>query len=254
MKKFKGFSSAAVAISIIAVVFVIAIGLIIYNISTATHYEDYDFNAYIAPDEHNGYIGDHIKGNPDAPVKIVEYADYMCPLCASVNPLLNKLVEEDKNLAIIFRYYIPNYHANGTPGAIAAESAGLQGYWQAYSDKLFITQDDWGYVGAVKRTALFKQYFEEVTNGEGDLEKFEQDLNAKETTDKVSFDIGIAKRTDIPGTPALYVDGNYIDWTNSEGSSITVNYRTIVWDSAIAPEGLPGLLSKIAEAELEPNE
>lgn len=248
-------TSITITISAVFIVFVIALGFIINNIINSIHYEDYDLNAYIAADEHNGYIGDHIKGNPDAPVVIVEYADFQCPLCATLNPLINQTVEDSNGqLAIIYRNYSHPYHLNATAAATAAEAAGLQGYWQPYADKLFLSQDEWGYVSAAERTVFFKKYFTEVTDGKGDLEKFEQDLSSPDISKKLNFDMSIAKHIDFPGTPALYVDGNYIDWSNSEGSSVTVNYRTIVWDSAIAPEGVPGLLLKIVEAKLEPNE
>lgn len=255
MKQLKGFStSVAIIVGVIMAIFIGATAFIISNDINSTHYENYDFNAYIAPDEHNGNIGDHIKGNPDAPVKIIEYADYQCPLCATVNPLIEEMLKDTDDLAIIFRYFVPAYHTNGTAAAEAAEAAGLQGYWEPYSEKLFKEQDNWGYVSVTKRTSLFKQYFEEVTEGKGDLEKFEQDLESEEIAQKVRFDINVAKRVDIPGTPAFFVDGNYIDWTNQEGAEITVNYRTITWNSTIKIEGLPGLLLKIAEAKLEPND
>ena len=252
MKKYKGFSVAG-AIGIIAVVaFLIIAGfLVIDGNNKATNYNDYDFYSVIEPDEHNGYIGDNVKGDPQAPVLIFEYADFQCPGCASINPRVNSAIEKaDGKLAIVYRNFILSYHQNGTAAASAAQAAGLQGYYRAYADKLFSEQAEWEYASASERTALFQKYFTEVSNGEGDLEKFNSDLASESVSKKISFDMGIAKRVDIASTPAFYIDGQLIDWSNREGGSITINNQTITWETNLTGEQFEDLLIRIAKAKL----
>lgn len=252
MKKYKGFSVAG-AIGIIAVVaFLIIAGfLVIDGNNKATNYNDYDFYSVIEPDEHNGYIGDNVKGDPQAPVLIFEYADFQCPGCASINPRVNSAIEKaGGKLAIVYRNFILSYHQNGTAAASAAQAAGLQGYYKAYADKLFSEQAEWEYASASERTALFQKYFTEVSNGEGDLEKFNSDLASESVSKKISFDMGIAKRVDIASTPAFYIDGQLIDWSNREGGSITINNQTITWETNLTGEQFEDLLIRIAKAKL----
>lgn len=252
MKKYKGFSVAG-AIGIIAVVaFLIIAGfLVIDGNNKATNYNDYDFYSVIEPDEHNGYIGDNVKGDPQAPVLIFEYADFQCPGCASINPRVNSAIEKaGGKLAIVYRNFILSYHQNGTAAASAAQAAGLQGYYKAYADKLFSEQAEWEYASASERTALFQKYFTEVSNGEGDLEKFNSDLASENVSKKISFDMGIAKRIDIASTPAFYIDGQLIDWSNREGGSITINNQTITWETNLTGEQFEDLLIRIAKAKL----
>ena len=252
MKKYKGFSVAG-AIGIIAVVaFLIIAGfLVIDGNNKATNYNDYDFYSVIEPDEHNGYIGDNVKGDPQAPVLIFEYADFQCPGCASINPRVNSAIEKaDGKLAIVYRNFILSYHQNGTAAASAAQAAGLQGYYRAYADKLFSEQAEWEYASASERTALFQKYFTEVSNGEGDLEKFNSDLSSENVSKKISFDMGIAKRVDIASTPAFYIDDQLIDWSNREGGSITINNQTITWETNLTGEQFEDLLIRIAKAKL----
>ena len=73
MKKFKGFSTVGVLVAV-AIIAVIGIGsyIVIDGNNKATDFNQYDFYSVIPADEHNGNIGDHVKGNPDAPVKIYE--------------------------------------------------------------------------------------------------------------------------------------------------------------------------------------
>lgn len=254
MKKYKGFSSTVTTIAIVVAAFLIITAIVLSNILNSVNYSKYDLTSIIEPNADNGYIGDHVKGNPDAPIVIIEYGDYECPLCAESNPYINKAVEEsDGKLAVVYRTYLLGYHLNSKPAAYAAEAAGLQGYWKPFADKLFSEQAEWEYGSKSELTVMFKKYFEEVSKGEGDLEKFEQDMNSESVSKKVSFDLGISRRVDIPGTPALYFKGQYIDWTNKEGSEIKAGNETIYWDKSIVLEGLPGLLLKITGAELASN-
>lgn len=250
MKKLKGFSVAGVIIGVLVVALLgVAAYAVIDGNNKATNFENYDFYSVIGPTKDNGNIGDHVKGNADAPVLIFEYADYQCPGCASINPRVNKVIEQlNGKLAVVYRSFLLSYHQNGTAAASAAEAAGLQGYWKEYADKLFSEQSEWEYASASERTALFDKYFEEVTNGKGDVEKFNKDIASEEVAKKISFDGGIGKRIDVQGTPAFYVDGQLISW--GEAGSVTVNGKTISWESARSGDDFAKLLKDIVAAKL----
>lgn len=249
MKK-AGFAVWGVIVGII-VVALIGIGafFVIDGNSKATDYSKYDFYSVIAPDDYNGQIGDHVKGDPNAPVLIFEYADYQCPGCGSMNPRVNSLVEElDGKLAVVYRNFLLSYHLNGTAAASAAEAAGLQGYWKPFTDKLFTRQIEWQDLNASDRTEKFNAYFEEVTEGKGDLEKFASDIASERVSKKISFDMGIGKRVDVGGTPAFFIDEQLIAW--GEKGEITINGKKITWDSAQSGDDFNKLIKKIVEAKL----
>ncbi len=250
MKKTNGFSVIGVIIAVIVVV-AVAVGayFVIDGNNKATDFGKYDFNSVIAPDASNGNIGDHVKGDPNAPVLIFEYADYQCPGCASINPRVNRIIEQlDGKLALVYRSFILSYHQNGTAAASAVEAAGLQGYWKPYADKVFAEQSEWESASASERTELFDKYFVEVTNGKGDVEKFNEDIASEAVSKKISFDMGIAKRVDVQATPAFYIDGQWIKW--SEAGSVVVNGKTISWDSARNGDDFSKLIKEIVEAKL----
>ena len=251
MKKVKGFSVIGV---IIGVLVVAAIGVAAYFVidgnNKATDFSEYDFYSVIPANKDNGNIGDHVKGDANAPALIFEYADYQCPGCASMNTKVNKAIEElDGKLAVVYRSYLLPYHKNGTAAASAAEAAGLQGYWKKYADKLFAEQAEWEYASASDRTALFDKYFLEVSDNKGDVDKFNEDMASEAVSKKISFDMGIGNRMNIEGTPAFYVDGQLIDWGSKEGSSVTVNGKTITWTEAQGGDDFVKLLKDIAEAK-----
>ncbi len=265
MKKKTGFSVAGVVAGVAAIaVLIIATVAVINGNNSKVDYSAYDYFSVIEGTEDNGYIGDHVKGydpetgevveNSDfkdtAQLLIYEYADFQCSGCASMNPRLNTLIEElQGKLAVVYRNYVLSYHQNGTAAASAAEAAGLQGYWKKYADKLYTEQSEWYYASGSERTALFDQYFTEVTEGHGDLDQFNADLESEAVSKKVSFDIGTGQRVDIAATPALYIDGEYLDLSSGE---FTFRGQTFTWDgSSITSTELNELITNIVNAALE---
>lgn len=250
MKNRQGFQVVWLIVGLIAVALlgVATINIIDAN-NKATNYDNYNFYSIIEPTKDNGNIGDHVKGDKDAPVLVFEYADYQCPGCASINPKVNKAVEElDGKLAVVYRNFLLSYHKNGTAAASAAEAAGLQGYWKPYADLLFANQSEWQGASGSERTALFEKYFTDASKGKGDLEKFRSDISSDQVSQKISFDMGLARRIDVPSTPAFFVDGQNIAW--SQAGEVTLsNGEKVTWDEAKGGDKFIELLKEIVEAK-----
>ena len=90
---------------------------------------------------------DHIQGNPDAPVKIVEFSDLECPFCKRFNETMRQVMADYGNagkVAWVYRSYpIDSLHPiNGRKAAEAAECAaelgGKEAFW-TYVEKYFAT-------------------------------------------------------------------------------------------------------------------
>lgn len=87
---------------------------------------------------------DHIRGNPEAPVKIVEFSDLECPFCKRFNDtLLQALAEYGKEgkVAWVYRHFpLDSLHSKARKEAEATECAAALGgnekFW-AYIDRLF---------------------------------------------------------------------------------------------------------------------
>lgn len=178
-------------------------------------YGAYDLNSVIAADENTGGLAENVDGDPDAPVLLYEYGDYQCTACAPMNPHINELLEEyDGKVAVVFRTYIMSYHDNGVAAASAANAAAIQGYWKEYKDLLYETQNDWYYAEGDERQQMFEQYFEQATDGKGDLEQFRQDMGSKEVAQKIKFDAALSERVGLEWTPSFYLDGELLDQRN----------------------------------------
>ena len=217
---------------VLSVIIFIFIGLVIVlprlsktkETSTTVDVSNYNISSVIAPDENNGNIGDHIKGDSSAPLTIYEYADYQCTGCATVNPWMKELLSEySGKLRIVYRNFpLTSIHPNAIAAASAVEAAGLQGYWEEYGDLLFKNQAEWYYANGTNRANLFMQYFTTLTKGEGDLSKFRSDMGSSEVKKKVDFDKAIAESLKIDTTPSFFgEDGKEIDWISETDQSKT---------------------------------
>lgn len=81
---------------------------------------------------------DHIRGNPDAPIKIVEYSDMECPFCHRFHETLQQIMEkygDSGDVAWVYRHYpIDQLHRKARAEAVAtecvAELGGNEKFWQ----------------------------------------------------------------------------------------------------------------------------
>lgn len=175
-------------------------------------YKAYDLNSIIGAEANNGNLPENIYGDPKAPVVIYEYADYACQYCAALAPYLEKIVQDyDGKVAIVFRSYILSYHPNGVQVAAAAEAAAIQGYWAKYRNLLFSNQSDWFNLNDKRLQKLLETYFEEASEGKGNLEQFRKDMASDAVAQKIAFDMGAGQAINLGGTPWLYLDGEWIE-------------------------------------------
>lgn len=87
---------------------------------------------------------DHILGNPEAPVKLIEYSDLECPFCKSFHPTMKKVITEygqDGRVAWVYRHFpLDAIHSQARKEAEATECANELGgndkFWE-YVDKIF---------------------------------------------------------------------------------------------------------------------
>lgn len=254
MKKLNGSAKVWIIVAIV-VVAVLGLGtwLVIDAQNKRIDFANYNTAEIIPAGDYNGNIADHVEGNPDAPVLIQEYANFQCSHCAAMHPLVKQTVADlGDQVGVIFRNVTWSSFPNSKAAAAAAEAAGLQGYWQEYADLLFDRQAEWSGATGTKRTELFNQYFEEVSDGAGDLEKFNNDIASDAVAQKIKFDLGASKEVGVEGTPAFYIEGQFVDMTN--GGTITLeNGEVVEYEGFSANSDLTKLIEKVVAAKTGTN-
>lgn len=84
---------------------------------------------------------DHIYGNPNAEISLIEYSDFECPYCKQFHSTSKELVDKsDGEVNLVYRHFPLSFHANAEKEAEASECAaelgGNKGFW-AYADAIF---------------------------------------------------------------------------------------------------------------------
>lgn len=183
------------------------------------NFDNYDSTKIIKASEDNGNIGDHVRGNEESKIVLVEYADLQCPGCASMMPKISKLYEQyGDRIAFVYRNYPLQGHQNARAAAAAVEAAAKQGYYWQMIESLYDNRNDWiNIFDTEKRTNVFASNFMTVSKGAGDESKFRSDLNDQNIQKKIDFDKKLGSKKDsVSETPSFYIDGEKID-LNQEG-------------------------------------
>jgi len=142
---------------------------------------------------------DHIQGNKEAVIELVEYGDYQCPHCGRAYPIVKRMQEElGDQLRFVFRNFpLANIHPEATMAAVATEAAALQNkYWEMH-DIIFENQDQ-----------LAKDFLLDYAKAiDLNIKKFEKDLEDTALTEKVRADFESGIRSGVNATPTFFING-----------------------------------------------
>jgi protein-disulfide isomerase len=140
---------------------------------------------------------DHIRGNGDAPLTLLEYGDYECRFCGAATGVVRELREVyGDNLCYVFRHLpLTDVHPHAQLAAEAAEAAGAQGQFWEMHDLLFQHQDELEFEDLIGYSAQLGL----------DVEQFTRDLHEGRFADRVLENAASAEESGARGTPTFFV-------------------------------------------------
>lgn len=156
-------------------------------------------------------IGDSpVRGKKDAPVIVVEFADFECPFCQQMQPALDRLFKEyGDRLAFVMKEFPLPIHPHAEKAAEAARCANDQGAFWSYHDLLF--QD---------RNKLEVPQLKDDARTLGlDAARFNQCLDSGQQAAAIQKDFAEAQQLGLTGTPSFFINGHYF--------SGVVSYETL---------------------------
>jgi Na+/H+ antiporter NhaA len=143
---------------------------------------------------------DHIRGNPDAPLTLVEYGDYECPFCSRATGGIDEVrAHFGDDLCYVWRHLpLERAHPRAFDAARAAEAAGLQGRYFEMGAELFAHQDDLDWSDIYRYANMIGL----------DLERFDEDVRVHPTKvlHRVQDDAQDAEAMDLNSTPTFFVN------------------------------------------------
>lgn len=135
-----------------------------------------------------------VLGDPKAPITLVEFFDYNCGYCKRGFGEIAKLVEQDKNVRVVFKEF-PILRDESEQAARVALAARMQGkYWEVHRD-LIQTK------GLVNEAVALK-----VAEAHGlDMAKLKADMASPEVKGEIDRVKELAQKLGINGTPHFLV-------------------------------------------------
>lgn len=177
---------------------------------------------------------DHVLGNPNAKVSLIEYGDFECPACGEYEPLVQKIIQDNSSsLLFVFRNYpLTSIHPFAMESAAAAEAAGVLGgpskYW-AMHDLLYSKQTEWSANGNLTPAQVLSQFLNGYAQSLGlNVTQFDATMGSSQVTDKIQSDITGGNEAQINHTPTFFVNLQQIpnptsasDFENTISQAIT---------------------------------
>ncbi|MFW6174410.1 MAG: DsbA family protein [Chloroflexota bacterium] len=150
----------------------------------------------------------HAKGPEDAPVTIVEYADFQCPVCQrfafGVGQQITDQYVDSGQAQLVFRH-LAFLGDESWQAAMASECAAEQGEFWAYHDLLFANQDGEDQ-GAFNRGNLIGF----ASGLDLDVDAFTECLDSERTRPLVEEDVEAARELGVNSTPSLVINGDLV--------------------------------------------
>lgn len=147
-----------------------------------------------------------IKGDSDAPIKIVEFIDFQCSACAKGAAYLKEKMEDYPGvIRVEVKYYPLQMHKHGFLSSQYAECASRQGEFWPYQDLLLARQSNWSRLMSAK--PAFDKMAEEVSLDRAELDACLGDESVDEIINE-NKEEGRAKG--VKSTPSYFINGEMI--------------------------------------------
>jgi len=137
-------------------------------------------------------------GPVDAPITIIQFAEFQCPYCGKAGESIDQVMKEyDGKIKMVYRDFPLGFHDRAIPAAVAANCAGEQDkYWEMH--KLLMNNQR-----ALDESTLISH----ATSLELDMSKWEICRKDDTQVEEVKKDMADGAAVGVTGTPAFFING-----------------------------------------------
>jgi protein-disulfide isomerase len=159
----------------------------------------------------SGQPTNHIEGQGQKKVTLVEYGDYQCSACEGFSATVKQVFAQySSDITLQFRNLpLTSLHPNAFAAARAAEAASMQNkFWQMH-DLLYDPTNWQAWTSASNPVPLFDTYAQQL---ELDVNKFKSDYSSEQVNSLINADMAAFKKTkQEQATPTYFLDGKVLD-------------------------------------------
>jgi protein-disulfide isomerase len=150
------------------------------------------------------------RGQANAPVTVVEYADFQCPACNTffntIEPGIVKDYIDTGKVRFVFHDFPLSQHRNAIPAAEAARAAGAQNAYWPMHDLLYSRQAEWQ--DLPDPTQQFIGYAQQLKL---DTNAFTQALSSHKFRPEIVQARDASAKAGVDHTPTFTIDGKPFD-------------------------------------------
>lgn len=141
---------------------------------------------------------DPFLGAEDAPVTIVQFAEYQCPYCGTAGEVVDEVLKNyEGKVKMVYRDFPLSFHSRAVPAAVAANCAGEQDkYWEMH--RLLMSN---------QRALEENDLVSHATALSLDLEKWNTCRADPAQEAEVNADMQAGAEVGVSGTPAFFING-----------------------------------------------
>ncbi len=150
------------------------------------------------------------QGQPNAPVTVMEFADFQCPGCGQFarfsKPLVKDYIDNGTVRFVWYDFPLTQIHANAVLASRAGRCANEQNQFWAFHDAVFANQSQW----SESRDAA--DHFAEYAERAGlDAGAFGECLRSEKYQKEVSESYQFGTTLGVTGTPTVFVNGKRVE-------------------------------------------
>lgn len=162
---------------------------------------------------------DHLLGDANANLTLVEYGDYACPTCQQAAPLVRHLAEtEGPRLCFVYRHFpLMEVHPQAELAAEAAEAAAAQGKFWPMHHLLFAQPQGLD-------PAALAGYAETIGL---DMHRFQGAMAGRIYTQRVQEHRRAGERSGVRATPGFFLNDAVIDVSFGFGTLSTAVHAAL---------------------------
>jgi protein-disulfide isomerase len=145
-----------------------------------------------------------VLGDPKAPITIVEYGDFECPVCRNFHDALRGILPNYPQVKLIFKDFpIDQIHPWARTAALAGRCAYKQdpkAFWKMY-DLIYDNQE------LISPSDVYDKMLEFAGRANLNTDAFKACLSSPEATAEVNASVENGKLLDVRSTPTVFVNG-----------------------------------------------
>jgi protein-disulfide isomerase len=148
-----------------------------------------------------------ILGDPNAPITLVEYSDFQCPVCRGLHDALRGILPNYPQVRVVFKDFpLESLHPWARTAALAGRCAYIQNpksFWKVY-DLIYDNQD------LISPATSYDKFMDFAAQAGLDQAAFKSCLSGPEAAQAIDASIANGNQLEVHSTPTVFVNGRRI--------------------------------------------